>query len=172
MWESAESGLGISNFLTQVLNLETWLSFSPKFVVRFLRIWKFHNFRVKPWPSSTWRWCHVAWRERNGGRETSTICRSAASPFFPRRLLHNLQWNVFPLSTTSHIPRCIYDISSSSFPSYQAVGQPLLSMKTSGSMDVKRAAKPFKHLILKKDRFTSSCWGAMKTLHISTMLAS
>ena len=43
-----DTELGISNFLTQVLNLETWLSFSAKFVVRFLRIWKFHNFRVKP----------------------------------------------------------------------------------------------------------------------------
>ena len=41
-------GLGISNFLTQALNIETWLSFAPKFAVRFLQNWKFLIFRVKP----------------------------------------------------------------------------------------------------------------------------
>ena len=37
-------------------------------------------------------------------------------------------------------------------PLYQCVGKPLLSMKASGSMDVERATKPFKHLILQKHR--------------------
>jgi hypothetical protein len=37
-------------------------------------------------------------------------------------------------------------------PLYQCVGKPLLSMKASGSMYIERAAKPFKHLILRKDR--------------------
>ncbi len=35
---------------------------------------------------------------------------------------------------------------------YQKVGKRLLSMKSVGSMDVKRTAKPFKHCILTKDR--------------------
>ena len=38
------------------------------------------------------------WREG----DINKICRSSASPFVPRRLLHNLQSNVFTLSTTSH----------------------------------------------------------------------
>jgi hypothetical protein len=35
---------------------------------------------------------------------------------------------------------------------YQQVGKRLLSMKSVGSMDVERTAKPFKHCILTKDR--------------------
>ena len=35
---------------------------------------------------------------------------------------------------------------------YQTVGKSLLAMKASGSMDVERAAKLFRHLILQKDR--------------------
>ncbi len=37
-------------------------------------------------------------------------------------------------------------------PLYQKVGKGLLSMKSVGSMDVERTAKPFKHCILTKDR--------------------
>jgi hypothetical protein len=37
-------------------------------------------------------------------------------------------------------------------PLYQQVGKHLLSMKSVGSMDVERTAKPFKHCILTKDR--------------------
>jgi hypothetical protein len=37
-------------------------------------------------------------------------------------------------------------------PLYQQVGKCLLSMKSVGSMDVERTAKPFKHCILTKDR--------------------
>jgi hypothetical protein len=37
-------------------------------------------------------------------------------------------------------------------PLYQQVGKRLLSMKSVGSMDVERMAKPFKHSILTKDR--------------------
>ena len=37
-------------------------------------------------------------------------------------------------------------------PLYQKVGKRLLSMKSVGSMDVERTAKPFKHCILTKDR--------------------
>jgi hypothetical protein len=41
-------------------------------------------------------------------------------------------------------------------PLYQQVGKCLLSMKSVGSMDVERTAKPFKHCILTKDRNTLS----------------
>ena len=37
-------------------------------------------------------------------------------------------------------------------PLYQQIGKRLLSMKTVGSMDVERTAKPFKHCMLSKDR--------------------
>ena len=37
-------------------------------------------------------------------------------------------------------------------PLYQQIGKCLLSMKTVGSMDVERTAKPFKHCMLSKDR--------------------
>ena len=35
---------------------------------------------------------------------------------------------------------------------YQRVARPLLSMRTTGSIDVERVAKPFKHHLLRKDR--------------------
>ena len=38
------------------------------------------------------------------------------------------------------------------FSTYQQIGKRLLSMKTVGSMDVERTAKPFKHCKLSKDR--------------------
>jgi hypothetical protein len=41
-------------------------------------------------------------------------------------------------------------------PLYQQVGKRLCSMKSIGSMDVERMAKPFKHCILTKDRNTLS----------------
>jgi hypothetical protein len=37
-------------------------------------------------------------------------------------------------------------------PLYQQAGKHLLSMKSVGSMDVERTAKPFKHCIITKDR--------------------
>ena len=45
-----------------------------------------------------------------------------------------------------------FEVYASFSPLYQQIGKRLLSMKTVGSMDVERTAKPFKHCMLSKDR--------------------
>ncbi len=45
-----------------------------------------------------------------------------------------------------------FDVYAHFSPLYQQVGKRLLSMKSVGSMDVERMAKPSKHCILTKDR--------------------
>ncbi len=47
---------------------------------------------------------------------------------------------------------CFFEAYACFSPLYQQVGKHLLSMKSVGSMDVERMAKPFKHSILTKDR--------------------
>jgi hypothetical protein len=47
---------------------------------------------------------------------------------------------------------CFFEAYACFSPLYQQVGKQLLSMKSVGSMDVERMAKPFKHCILTKDR--------------------
>ncbi len=47
---------------------------------------------------------------------------------------------------------CFFEAYAHFSPNYQQVWKRLLSMKSAGSMDVERVAKPFKHSILTKDR--------------------
>jgi hypothetical protein len=47
---------------------------------------------------------------------------------------------------------CFFEVYACFSPLYQQIGKRLLSMKTVGSMDVERTAKPFKHCMLNKDR--------------------
>jgi hypothetical protein len=47
---------------------------------------------------------------------------------------------------------CFFEVYACLSPLYQQVGKHLLSMKSIGSMDVERTAKPFKHCMLSKDR--------------------
>ncbi len=47
---------------------------------------------------------------------------------------------------------CFFEVYARFSPLYKQVGKHLLSMKSIGSIDVERTAKPFKHCMLSKDR--------------------